>query len=114
MSDFSPSEIEMAKKRVQEMKNRARQYIDSPDIQDNSIHFSNNVNNQNNKDNNHSNAKKTPFEKENAFNSNLFDKGFLHDLLGSQDSSLILALVLILSREGADNMLILALLYILL
>ncbi len=104
MADFSSSDIEMAKMRVQEMKNRARQYVDSTER----------------KKNNEDGKKEPPSQNEEFADSvnekeNIqTEKGLLHHLLGSKDSSLILALVLILSREGADNMLILALLYILL
>ena len=91
MAEFSYSDISDAKRRVEEMRKKAQSYVGE--------------------DNNESAP--PPEIRENKPNSNNF-----FDLLGSlsanDDSALILALILILSREKADNMLILALLYILL
>lgn len=88
MADYSSNEINDAKRRVEEMRQRAREYVDSPPQQES-----------------------PPTQNNTAPLSFLSSFGI--DKLGN-DSSLILALILILSREGADNMLILALLYILL
>lgn len=93
MADFLSSDINDAKKRVEEMRKRAQGYINPP---------------------NESPPPK-PQEKDNSF-------GFISDIIGSLFSSsenesstgLILAIILILSREGGNNKLILALLYILL
>lgn len=98
MSDFSSNDINEAKRRVKEMQNRARSFSEqSPPVENTSEKENNN-------------------ENKSAENSSfgLFD--ILGDLTSSDDSSkgLILALILILAREKADNMLILALLYILL
>lgn len=91
MADSFSNDIQEAKRRVEEMKRRSQSYIE-PKL----------TNKTNSKSNNEPNI--------------------ISDFLGSlfsnksDDSStgLILALILILSREGADNKLILALLYILL
>lgn len=100
MNEFNSNDINDAKRRVEEMRKKANNYVDSKSCSDNN----------NNQD-------KT--EKENKNESPL---SFLGDITGSlfssllKDSSagLVLALILILSKEGADNKLILALLYILL
>lgn len=93
MSDFSSNDINEAKKRVREMRDRARGVVESapndklPEIL----------------------PKPKPKANEIGGIGEIFSS-----LLSSEDSSLILALVLILSRENADNTLIMALLYILL
>lgn len=97
MNEFNSNDINDAKRRVEEMRKKANNYVDSNPCNDN--------------------QDKT--EKENKNESPL---SFLGDITGSlfssslKDSSagLVLALILILSKEGADNKLILALLYILL
>lgn len=94
MSEFSSQDINDARRRVEEMHRRAREVVDRP-------------------------AELAPSDSAPA---SAGDKSFgISSLLSgfginlpSGDSSLILAIILILSREGADNMLILALLYILL
>lgn len=88
MSDYSTNDINDAKRRVEEMRQRAREYVDSSPPSEPPLH-------------------------QNDAPPLSFLSSFGIDKLGN-DSSLILALILILSREGADNMLILALLYILL
>lgn len=98
MPDFSPNDINDARRRVQEMREKARSYIDEPPVEQNEIP-----------------DKEIPQKNEIASNNFLGGLGDIFNKLSSNDdSSLILALVLILSREKADNMLILALLYILL
>lgn len=87
MPDFSTNDVNEAKRRVREMQSRAREYVNEPEIHQNDVNEVNSV-------------------------LNLGDS--LGSLFSSSDSALILAIILILSREGADNMLILALLYILL
>lgn len=95
MSEFTSNDISDAKRRVEEMRKKANNYVeDSP--------------------------KEHKQKTDNGENSSPLS--FLGDITGSlfsssaRDSSqgLILALILILSKEGADNKLILALLYILL
>lgn len=88
MADYSSNDINDAKRRVEEMRQKAREYVDTPE-------------------------QNKPQEEQNSTSPLSLFSSFGIDKLGS-DSSLILALILILSREGADNMLILALLYILL
>lgn len=97
MNELNSNDINDAKRRVEEMRKKANNYVDSKPCND----------------------KQDKTEKENKNESPL---SFLGDITGSlfssslKDSSagLVLALILILSKEGADNKLILALLYILL
>lgn len=100
MSEFNSNDINDAKRRVEEMRKKANNYIDTPQNEDKTF-------------------KNSSVKSDNKNNSPL---SFLSDLTGSLFSSsgndgsqgLILALILILSKEGADSKLILALLYILL
>lgn len=100
MPQFSSSDINEAKRRVKEMQERARSYS-------------------------HSDEKPIPEKEHNSESTEaageksaspfgIFD--FLSSLTSDDGGSkgIILALILILSKEKADNMLILALLYILL
>lgn len=90
MADFLSNDISDAKKRVEEMRKKSKSYVEETPIQ-------NNIKNEN-------------------ISGGMFD--FLGPLLSSHnvDSSswLIIAIIFILSREGGNNKLILALLYILL
>lgn len=102
MADFSASDIDEAKRRVREMRNRAQNFVNrSEETQNNSAPHQG----QGQSDN----APNRERGGGSDFMASLFG-----DMFKSDDSALILALVMILSREGADNMLILALLYILL
>lgn len=100
MSEFNSNDINDAKRRVEEMRKKANNYIDTQQNEDKTF-------------------KNSSEKSDNKNNSPL---SFLSDLTGSLFSSsgndgsqgLILALILILSKEGADSKLILALLYILL
>ena len=102
MADFTGNDINDAKKRVEEMRRRSQSFVE-------------NENNGKEK-----NADEINHKKENGHNSD--SDGILGSLFSSlglsksddSSSTLILALILILSKEGADNKLILALLYILL
>ena len=98
MADFSSSDINEAKRRVREMQERARSYSqgDEPEPPQESKESKNEEKSDST----------SPF--------GIFD--FLSNLTSGEDGSkgIILALILILAREKADNMLILALLYILL
>ncbi|MBR2100865.1 MAG: hypothetical protein IJ927_06090 [Eubacterium sp.] len=98
MANFSPSDINEAKRRVKEMQERARSYSQS-------------VPNENEKQND---IPETKTGSDNNSPLGIFD--FLSNLTSGDDGSkgIVLALILILAREKADNMLILALLYILL
>lgn len=100
MPAFSENEIEAAKRRVREMKNRASKFREE-EVQD----FAPLLTEKEEKASceNDSSGHKDKNEQEEEKDSQQ-DKSFL----------LILALILILSQEGADNKLILALLYLLL
>lgn len=106
MAGFSSSEINDAKRRVREMRERAKSFVDdhpSPeDVKEEVIEEEQKQNNQN---------QNSRAESSNDFFSQL---GLNHIDFSDSSSALVLALILILSREKADNMLILALLYILL
>ena len=98
MADYNSNDISDAKRRVEEMRKKAQGYVDTCDTE-----------------------KETDTPRPDR-NVNEPQPSFLTEVLGSlfsnqaRDNSagLILALILILSKEGADNKLILALLYILL
>ncbi|MBR1763605.1 MAG: hypothetical protein IJ731_09640 [Eubacterium sp.] len=95
----SSNDINEAKRRVRQMQERAKSYSESiPETEKNET-------SENKKD-----------EQKSAGFSSLGMLDFLGDLTSGDDGSkgLILALILILAKEKADNMLILALLYILL
>lgn len=93
MSDFSLNDVNEAKRRVREMQNRAREFTSEQPPP----------------------APQHTDEKAGQSQGLGVDFGDLFgNLFSNNDSSLILAIILILSREKADNMLILALLYILL
>lgn len=99
MSEFNSNDINDAKRRVEEMRKKANNYIDTTQNEDKT--FKNSSAKSDNKN-------KSPL----SFLSDLTGSLFSSDNDGSQ--GLILALILILSKEGADSKLILALLYILL
>ena len=88
MSEFSDNDINEAKRRVWEMRNKAANFVED---------------NQPKPPPKEEEEKEEPNENERE-NENEDDKSFL----------VILALILLLSREKADNTLILALLYLLL
>ena len=98
MADYNSNDISDAKRRVEEMRKKAQGYVDTRDTK-----------------------KETDTPRPDR-NVNELQPSFLTEVLGSlfsnqardNSSGLILALILILSKEGADNKLILALLYILL
>ena len=99
MAEFSYSDINDAKRRVREMQRKAQGFVAAEQNEP---------------------PPREPQEKKKEETQppqpapalNLFDS--LRSLTSGEDSGLLLALILILSREKADNMLILALLYILL
>ena len=92
MAEFSANDINEAKRRVRDMQSRARGFVYDSGGEE----------------------KKEPGEEKQSENNGAGLSDLFSNIFSSGDSSLILALVLILSREKADNMLILALLYILL
>lgn len=103
MPQFSEKDINEAKRRVREMQNRASQLIDD------NTNSKVNRNNTNVERNARSTAEKSKENNQKCEKEEPSDKK-------SDDKSLaiILVLILILSNEGADNTLILALLYLLL
>lgn len=115
MPYFSESDINDAKRRVREMQNRANNFVSEAPERNNDGFNHQQQNRRKNADrteDNYKNEKNSNDGTENRKSS----QGSLLDLLGDGDKSqlVILALILVLSREGADNMLILALLYLLL
>lgn len=103
MADFTGNDINDAKRRVEEMRRRSQSFVEHENTIDKT-------------------ADEINHKKENRKKSEPADGGILGSLFSSLglnksddfSASLILALILILSKEGADNKLILALLYILL
>lgn len=106
MADFSNQDIEEAKKRVRQMQSRNKRLVNNDEEY-----------NGNKSKFNEPEMKKEKKEKAQPNDKNGDkDVDILSKLLGDGDKSqfIILVLILVLSREGADNMLILALLYLLL
>lgn len=99
MPDFSESDINEAKRRVFEMRNRASHFVDKND------NISSNTGSP--KTESRKNEQKRQVEAENK-NDNSSEND------NDKSSFIILILILLLSQEGADNTLILALLYLLL
>lgn len=99
MPDFSESDINEAKRRVFEMRNRASHFVDKND------NISSNTGSP--KTENRKTEQKKQVEAENK-NDNSSEND------NDKSSFIILILILLLSQEGADNTLILALLYLLL
>lgn len=109
MAGFSSSEINDAKRRVREMRERAKSFVDENPIEKNAAEE---VMEEKQKD---TRSKENSRAENNRGVGDFFSQLGLNNIDFSDSSSaLILALILILSREKADNMLILALLYILL
>lgn len=115
MPYFSESDINDAKRRVREMQNRANNFLSEEPKKNNDGFNHQPQNNRQNADRTEENRKSEKIFKEGTENSKN-GQGSLLDLFGDGDKSqlIILALIFVLSREGADNMLILALLYLLL
>ena len=99
MPDFSESDINEAKRRVFEMRNRASHFVDKND------NISSNTGSP--KTESRKAEQKRQIEAENK-NDNSSEND------NDKSSFIILILILLLSQEGADNTLILALLYLLL
>lgn len=96
MPSYSSADVNEAKRRVEEMRKKSQNYIEP-------------VNDDNFQNKNQKHGQKREQNPLNDVLSGLFSNSEKNDARG-----LILALILILSKEGADNSLILALLYILL
>ena len=99
MPDFSESDINEAKRRVFEMRNRASHFVDKND------NISSNTGSP--KTENRKTEQKKQVEAENKNDNSSENEN-------DKSSFIILILILLLSQEGADNTLILALLYLLL
>lgn len=113
MPEYSSNDINDARRRVEEMRRRAKNYVDEADGNHNVNNQSHNTKSAQNEKSQAASPKKSPS----------FDLGFVGDIVSSlfsndnendNTTALLLALILILTKEGADNKLILALLYILL
>ena len=115
MSYFSESDINDAKRRVREMQNRANNFVSEEPKKNNDGFNHQQQNRRQNADRTEENRKSENNSKDGRDDSKS-SQGSLLDLFGDGDKSqlIILALIFVLSREGADNMLILALLYLLL
>lgn len=109
MADFNEADIEAAKRRVQEMRSRASRFTAEETPQKRSKPQSSNSVNSNT-------AKEEADSRINENNNCSSKEESNENDEAVQDKSLviILALILILSKEGADSKLILALLYLLL
>lgn len=118
MAQFSEADINEAKRRVMDMRNRANRYTQGSDFSNlnNSQNHLENKNSPQNKKREEQKAEKERSEEKQRNNQGSI-LGMLDGLFdGEKDNSfiIILALILILNKEGADNKLILALLYLLL
>ena len=98
MADYNSNDISDAKRRVEEMRKKAQGYVDTQNTDKGNYKPHTDSSNQ---------------EPQPSFLTEVLSSLFSNQ---ARDNSagLILALILILSKEGADNKLILALLYILL
>lgn len=106
MAQFSESEIDAAKRRVWEMQNRASRYTsksESANIPPVSFQTQSKAEREE-PEKSESQKSETDAAQESSKDNAEKDKSF----------GIILALILLLSKEGADNTLILALLYLLL
>lgn len=101
MAQFDEREINEAKKRVWEMRNRASRFVEDTPRQ-----------NESNKTENAVPPVKNQPKKENTKNTPKDEKA--DEINDDKSFFVILALIMLLSKEGADNTLILALLYLLL
>lgn len=103
MPQFSEKDINEAKKRVWEMQNRASHFVDESTKP-----------RERNRTGNASSVPPVFEEKSAERNHNSANEKKSDKKSEDQSLAIILALILILSSEGADNTLILALLYLLL
>lgn len=105
MQDYTNNDINDAKRRVEEMRQRSKRYVESPS----SPKAASYQNDTHPKPDGHNNEKSSDF----GFLGDIFSS-LLNSGEGDNSTPLILVLIFILMKEGADNKLILALLYILL
>lgn len=110
MADFSRSDIEEAKKRVREMQMRANSYIGA----DNSARNQNVKHNENNKKTQEKQTQSSRYQPEQVFKEDKAKADENEKKSDSDSNFIILMLVILLSHEGADYKLLLALLYLLL
>lgn len=103
MPSFSERDINEAKRRVLEMQNRASRFVD------------NNTEPRVSRNNSSAQASPTAVNENADEKRNVSENEIQSDKKGEDKSlAIILALIMILSSEGADHTLILALLYLLL
>lgn len=109
MAHFSDNDINEAKRRVWEMRNRASHYVDDAPAQK-TVENSRNTEKSRPEDAEQKNLPQNPLLQL------LGNFGTGSERKNDADNStfIILAMIMILSKEGADNTLILALLYLLL
>lgn len=116
MAAFSESEINEAKERVRRMKERASAYIDTQEKEDENKNKNNPVHDvKNDLDHRGEERERRGEQKEeiNRKNSESLEQKQNQDGENEDQSFIILMLILLLSQEGADNALLLALLYLL-
>lgn len=112
MAEFNEADIEAAKRRVRDMRNRASRFTSDENARQSSNARENNNSSRNNNDNIIYEANnRTAAGADNEAGEDIKEND---DALQDKSFVIILALILILSKEGADNKLILALLYLLL
>lgn len=112
MAAFSESEINEAKERVRRMKERASAYIDTQEKENEK-----NQNHSGGKNSEHRGEERDPRgeqnEEINRQNGESLERKTNQEGENDDQSFIILMLILLLSHEGADNALLLALLYLL-
>lgn len=107
MAQFSASDINDAKRRVEQMHQRAKNFVDDSNTPPSSHQ-------KQEPEHNHFQSQHQQNSQQGGFSISSIFKALGIGGEKENSSGLILALILILSHEKADNMLILALLYILL
>ncbi len=113
MADINNRDITEAKRRVLEMQNRASRFVDGANQAEQGSDFAQGRN-KNTESDNIQNAQNKQNAKADISDKN--DKGSTDSEQKDEQKSffMILALIMLLSKEDADNTLILALLYLLL
>ena len=110
MADFNNFDINEAKRRVLEMQNRASRFVDDTKQTKQNTNFFHNDDESERKNVSQSEQKESD-QNERKIGTNTSDNGQNDE---QKSFFVILALILLLSKEDADNTLILALLYLLL
>lgn len=107
MAHFSESDINDAKERVRQMRQRATAYIDEETPTETTHHTENSSPPK-------SKPSKTQEDKDDSVFEGIKHNPIVPDTdMDDDQSMIILMMILLLTSEGADNMLILALLYLL-